>query len=57
MLDRTAQQDPFSLADNRRKTSDYLVAFAFFGTVGVAMVTWMAAIGWASWRLIEWMLL
>jgi hypothetical protein len=31
---------------------DYLVSIAFFGVAATAMIAWIAAIGWAGWRLI-----
>lgn len=55
MLDRTAPQEaPPSV--HRRQISDVLVALAFFAAIGSAMMVWIAAIAWVSWRLLEWML-
>lgn len=55
MLDRTATQEaPVSV--QRRQTSDYLVALAFFGAIGSAMIAWIAAIAWVSWRVLAWIL-
>lgn len=55
MLDRTTPQEaPVSV--QRRRTSDVLVAVAFFGAIGSAMIAWIAAIAWVSWRFLEWML-
>ncbi|MGY4626218.1 hypothetical protein [Bradyrhizobium sp. USDA 4486] len=55
MLNRTATQEaPVSV--QRRQTSDYLVALAFFGALASAMIAWIAAIAWISWRVLAWML-
>jgi len=55
MLDRTSTQEaPVSV--HRWRMSDFLVAVAFFGTAGAAMLAWIAAIAWASWLFIEWVL-
>lgn len=55
MLDRTVTQEaPVSV--HRRRTSDALVAVAFFGAIGSAMMAWIAAIAWLSWRFLDWML-
>ncbi|WFU70501.1 MULTISPECIES: hypothetical protein [unclassified Bradyrhizobium] len=55
MLDRTATQE-VPVGVQRRPTSDYLVALAFFGAVGGAMIAWIGAIAWVSWRVLEWTL-
>lgn len=55
MLDRTATQEA-PVTGQRRQISDYLVALAFFAAIGSAMIGWIAAIAWISWRLLEWML-
>jgi hypothetical protein len=39
------------------QAGDHVVAFAFFGAAGIAMVAWIAAIAWASWHLIAWIFL
>jgi len=39
------------------QAGDRVVAIAFFGAAGIAMVAWIAAIAWASWHLIAWILL
>lgn len=55
MLDKTATQDA-PVSGQRRQISDYLVALAFFAAIGSAMMAWIAAIAWLSWRFLEWML-
>jgi hypothetical protein len=52
MLDRTEQKRE---TVGRPRAGDYLWSIAYFGLAGGAMMVWMAAIGWAGWRLIEWM--
>ncbi|WP_375309395.1 hypothetical protein WHZ77_19325 [Bradyrhizobium sp. A5] len=54
MLDRT-MQETFPSVD-RRDAGGYIVALAFFGAAGTAMIAWIAAIVWVNWRLVEWML-
>lgn len=54
MLDRTGTQE--APVSRQRRISDVLVALAFFAAIGGAMVGWIAAIVWLSWRLLEWML-
>ena len=53
MLDRTNQGTIFSV--DRREAGGYIIALAFFGAAGIAMIAWIAAIAWVSWRLVEWM--
>lgn len=55
MLDRTATQEA-PVSGQRRQISDVLVALAFFAAIGGAMVGWIAAIIWLSWRFLEWTL-
>jgi len=54
MLERTDQHT--LLKTKRRETNDYAVGMVFFAVVGTAMIAWIAAIIWVSWRLIEWLL-
>ncbi|WP_161533352.1 hypothetical protein [Bradyrhizobium sp. LCT2] len=53
MLDETREADTSSL-DERRGIEDYLLPVAFLAVAAAAMIAWIAAIGWASWRLMTW---
>lgn len=52
MLDRT--QDNSKVNAEQRRAGDVILPLAFFGIAGVAMVFWIGAIVWATWRLIAW---
>jgi hypothetical protein len=52
MLDRTTHTT--FVKDAPRRLGDTLVAIAFFGAVGTAMVAWIAAIVWVIWGGIKW---
>ena len=40
----------------RHRLGDHVIAFAFFGAAGIAMVAWIAGMAWACWHLIAWIL-
>ena len=54
MLDKS-QEAYTSTVDERRPIGDYLLTVAFLSQAGTSMIVWIAAIGWAGWRLITWL--
>ncbi|MGY4506326.1 hypothetical protein ACVWYH_010283 [Bradyrhizobium sp. GM24.11] len=54
MLDKTRETDTSS-RDERGSIADYLLPVGFPAVVAAAMIAWIAALGWASWRLIIWL--
>lgn len=52
MLERTSDHHPIA---ERRRSSDLIVPIVFLGIAGMAMIVWIAAIGWAGWWLIGWL--
>lgn len=53
MLGRTGKTHE---AVGRQSGGDSLLSITYFGLVGAVMIIWISAIGWAGWRLIEWMI-
>ena len=53
VLDRIRQTTSLS---ERRRTGGYLLPITFLSVAAAAMLAWIAAIGWACWRLIAWLL-
>lgn len=54
MLDRTTHQ--LATQANRRRVGEFAIPLVFFGLVGVAMLAWIVAISWVSWRLVAWLI-
>lgn len=54
MLDRTSHVE--NAIEQRRSVGDRSLPVVFVGVVTAAMVAWIAAIAWASWGLITWLL-
>jgi hypothetical protein len=46
----------FASVRRHRRIGDLLLPIAFFIIVSVVMTAWIAAIGWAIWCLIAWIL-
>ena len=53
LLSRTEQTSP---VNDRRWTDGYLLPVVFLSVAGAASVVWIGAIGWTSWRLINWVI-
>ncbi len=53
LLSRTEQTAP---VNDRRWTDGDLLPVVFLSVAGAASVVWIGAIGWTSWRLINWVI-
>ncbi|APG09633.1 hypothetical protein BKD09_14920 [Bradyrhizobium japonicum] len=53
LLSRTEQTSPVI---DRRWTDGDLLPVVFLSVAGAASVVWIGAIGWTSWRLINWVI-
>jgi hypothetical protein len=54
MVDRT--QDISKATGEDRRVGDYLLPIAFLSIAGTAMIAWIAALVWASWWLVTWIM-
>jgi hypothetical protein len=56
------QGDTVSQADTTEKLSEAgaprtsLFAMCWLGVAAIAMTGWICALGWAAWRLVDWLL-
>jgi hypothetical protein len=53
MLDMSRRTDALNAWD---RFGGYLLPIAFLVIVGIAMIGWLAAIGWTCWHVVTWLL-